>query len=32
MSKYKAYAVKMKIPSYHEITRPKREAYKGETV
>jgi hypothetical protein len=32
MSKYKAYAVKMKIPSYHELARPRRDGFKGETV
>lgn len=30
-SKYKAYAVKMKVPSYHEL-KPRREGRGGETV
>lgn len=32
MAKYKAYAVKMKIPSYHELAKPRRDLRNGETV
>lgn len=33
LSKYKAYAVKMKIPSYHELVKPRiREGRSGETL
>jgi hypothetical protein len=33
LSKYKAYAVKMKIPSYHELARPRtRDARNGDTL